>query len=324
MKPVARTAGEDAAPQAGAGSVRVAVVVLNYRTPALVLDCVPTVWNAVDPDRDAVLVVDNASGDGSAEHIREGLAERGLGKVGVVEAEQNRGFAAGNNVGIRAVDARAYLLLNSDTLVRPGAVEALWAALEADPKCGIVAPRLEWPDGEPQISCFRDFSPWSELIAGSATGPVRRLLARWDVPVPVRDGGFAPEWVSFAAVMIRREALESAGLLDEGFFMYFEDADHCRKVRAAGFGVWYEPRARVVHLRGGSSPVKKLTRERKRRPRYFYASRARYFRNAYGGVGLLAANLAWTLGRGIAWLREVFQGRERHTVERELQDIWAG
>jgi GT2 family glycosyltransferase len=304
---------------------RVAAVVLNYRTPDLVVDCVESVLRALDPTRDIALVVDNASGDGSAEKIRRVLVERGwTGRVRLVEAAENAGFAAGNNVGIRAVDAEAYLLLNSDTLVRPGAVETLFAALDADPELGLVSPRLEWPDGTPQVSCFRLHSPWSELIAGSGTGPIRSLLARWDVPLAVRETPFEPEWTSFAAVMLRRETVERVGLLDEGFFMYFEDADYCRRVWRHGLRVRHIPEARVVHLRGGSSPVKALSAARKRRPRYYYASRSRFFRRAYGTAGLLAANLMWTLGRGVAGLRQVLGRKRRHTVERELLDLWRG
>ena len=305
-------------------SVRIAVIVLDYRTPEMVLDCLATVVPEVDPGRDAVIVVENASSGESATKIRAGIAERSWNRVRLVESPQNRGFAAGNNIGIGAVDAQTYLLLNSDTLIVPGTVERLWRTLHSDPGIGIVSPRLEWPDGTPQISCFRFHTPWSELIAGSATGPIRRLLERWDVPIPVGDEPFEPQWTSFAAVLIRRETLDQVGPLDEGFFMYYEDADYCRRARQAGWKVWHEPRAHVVHLRGGTSPVKALTASRKRRPRYYYTARSHYFRKAFGSGGLIAANSAWTMGRAIAWLRESFGQKRPHTVERELFDNWRG
>jgi GT2 family glycosyltransferase len=308
----------------GAEDLRVAAIVLNYRTPALVLDCLETLVPELDPVRDAAVVVDNASGDDSGEVIRRGIAERGWKSVRLIVAERNGGFAAGNNIGIRTVSAGAYLLLNSDTLVRPGAIAHLLGALESDPRIGIVSPRLEWPDETPQISCFRLHTPWSEMIDTAATGPIRCLLSRWDVPIPVADAPFEPEWTSFAAVLIRGAAVERVGPLDEGFFMYYEDVDYCRRVRQAGWRILHEPRARVVHLRGGSSPVKALQAARKRRPRYFYASRSRYFRNAYGPLGLLAANLAWTVGRGIALARELAGQKKPHAVERELLDTWRG
>lgn len=303
---------------------RVAAVILNYRTPKLVVDCLETLQTELDPERDVAVVVDNASGDGSAERIASEVRARGWQPILLVEPGENRGFAAGNNAGIAEVDADAYLLLNSDTLVRAGAVEVLWRALEVDPARGLVSPRLEWPDESPQISCFRLHTPWSELIGGAGSGPVRRLLAWRDVPIPVSEEAFEPEWTSFAAVLIRAQSLRAVGGLDEGFFMYFEDADYCRRLRAGGWAVWHEPAARVVHLRGGSSPVKALSQAKKRRPRYYYASRERYFRNAFGGLGLLAANLMWTAGWVVASAREWLEGRPRHAVERELLDRWRG
>jgi len=308
----------------GARPLRLAAIVLNYRTPALVLDCLASLVPELDPARDAAVVVDNASGDESAEAIRRCAAESSWKTVRVVESPRNGGFAAGNNVGIRSVSAQAYLLLNSDTLVRPGAIARLFETLEADPAVGIVSPRLEWPDETPQVSCFRLHNPTSELIYAAGTGLIRRLLERWDVPLPISDSPFEPAWTSFAAVMIRAAVLDQVGLLDEGFFMYYEDEDYCRRTRRAGWRISHEPRARVVHLRGGTSPVKALSAARKRRPRYYYASRSRCFRKAYGPAGLFAANLFYSVGRAIAWSRELVGDKLPHAAERELLDVWRG
>lgn len=306
------------------GSSRIAAIVLSYRTPDLVAQCLRSVAPELDAERDRVVVVDNDSGDDSARRIRAVIADEGWPHVSLVESGQNGGFAAGNNVGIRSVDAEAYLLLNSDTVVRPGAPRRLYDTLFSAADAGICSPRLEFSDGTPQISCFRHHSPVSELIAGCSTGPVRRVLDGWDVPLEVSDRPSEPDWTSFAAVMIRQAVVATVGLLDEGFFMYYEDADYCRAARRAGFRVVNEPRARVVHARGKSSPVKEQTRLGLRRPRYYYASRNRYFRKAYGPLGPLAANSMWTLGRTIAWLREAVGNKDRHTVERELVDNWVG
>ncbi len=307
---------------------RVSAQILNYRTPELVLDCLDSLVPQVDPRRDAVVVVDNASGDGSVEAIRRGLAERGWSeRVRLIESPVNGGFAAGNNLALRAVDARAYLLLNSDTRVGEGAVERLWRALEAAPRAGLIGPRLEGEDGEVQSSCFRAPSPVSELIDASRTGPLARLLRRWQVAPPPGaspDRSVAgPEWTSFAAVMIRRDVLDQVGLLDEGYFMYYEDVDFCLRARAAGWQIRHEPRARVVHLHSRSSNLGALQRARRRKPPYVYASRARYYRKAYGTGGLLAANVLWTVGRGVAWLREVAGNKPPHTAERQLLDTWS-
>ena len=100
--------------------------------------------------------------------------------------------------------------------------------------------------------------------------------------LPISDQPQGTPWISFACVMVRRQVIDQIGLLDDGYFMYVEDTDYCRRARAAGWEIWYWPASRVVHLRGGSSPVKSLTAKRGRRPRYYYASRSRYLAKFYG------------------------------------------
>jgi N-acetylglucosaminyl-diphospho-decaprenol L-rhamnosyltransferase len=216
------------------------------------------------------------------------------------------------------------VLLNSDTLVRPGAISELLEGASQYPQAGLIAPRLEWSDRTPQISCFRDHGPIAELIHGSQTGPLACLLRVWQVPVAVSDRPMRCDWVSFACVLIRHEVLERVGLLDEGYFMYFEDADYCRRARRAGFEVLYWPQSRVVHLRGGTSPVKRLSRQRRRRPAYYYLSRSRYLAKFYGRPGLWGANLLWLTGRTIALARELLGNKQPHTCDGEERDLWTG
>ncbi len=305
--------------------MRLSVVIVNYRTPALVMDALQSLDGQLEPGVDEALVVDNASGDDSAERIEAAVVERNYSPwARVVRSSTNGGFSAGNNIGIRATDAEYYLLLNSDTIVRPGAVSALLRDAEAHPEAGIIGPRLEWPDATPQISCFRDHSPLSELIAGAETGPITTLLSRFVVALPVTDDPREADWVSFACALIRREVIASVGPLDEGYFMYFEDSDYCRAARVAGFKIRYFPGARVVHLRGGTSDVKAKVAARKRPPRYLYASRTRYLRKGYGTSGLWLANLLWHAGRGISLSREIVGKKQPHTCEKEWLDKWTG
>lgn len=301
---------------------RIGVLVVNYRTADLVLDLLDSLRSELDPARDRVVIVDNASGDGSADRIARAIA--GSPHVQLVASDTNGGFGAGNNLAASQVDAQAYLLLNSDTRVFEGAVERLWETLQSDPTIGLVGPRIEDTEGGAQVSCFRFPTPWSELIAGSATGPITRTLSRWEVPMRAADATCDPDWTSFAAVMIRREAFDAVGGLDEGYFLYFEDVDFCREARANGYRIVHEPRARVMHFESQSTTVFSVDRERKRRPRYYYQSRSRYFRKSYGRRGLLAGNALWTLGRGVAWVREALGNKAPHTVEYELFDRWRG
>jgi N-acetylglucosaminyl-diphospho-decaprenol L-rhamnosyltransferase len=303
------------------------VVVLHYRTPDLLIDCLASLEGelAGQPGWE-VVVVDNASGDGSAQRIERAIAERDWGGFArVIQSPINGGFSAGNNLGMREAPARFHLLLNSDTLVREGTLERLLAAARAHPDAGLLAPRLEWPDGRPQESCFRPATPVSELLRAAATGPLTRLLASFQVALPVPDGPSEPPWASFACILLRHEAREAIGPMDEGFFMYFEDVDYGRRTWKAGFRVRYVPEARVVHLRGGSSSVKAARSAQQRIPAYYYAARNRYFAKYYGGVaGVLVANGAWLVGRGIAALRELVGGKTSRAADREGRDMWRG
>jgi GT2 family glycosyltransferase len=303
--------------------VKLAVVIINFKTPDLVIQCLSSFLNQFDGINGKVAVVDNGSRDGSAAQIRSWLAAHDDAEVvRMVESVSNVGFSGGNNIGIRAINADYYLLLNSDTIVRPGALSILLATAENCSRAGIVSPRLEWPDGTPQESCFRYLSPISELIAAARTGPITAALRNFVVPLPVSDVIIKPEWSSFACALLRNEMIQEIGPMDEGFFLYFEDVDYCRRARKAGWEIVHDPQARVVHLRGGSSPVKRRTLERKRLPAYYFASRSRYFYLAYGRLGLTFANLLWHFGRCVSKCREVVEKRERGTSEREWLDIW--
>lgn len=303
---------------------RILAVVLNYRTPELSVQAAVSAYQDLDPALDHVVIVDNASPDDSVAKIERELFERGFSGIEIICSDSNGGFAAGNNVGIRAREAQAYLLLNSDTIVRSGAMQALFEMLLSDANIGICSPRLEFEDGEPQTSCFRFHSPISEFLKGACTGVFTRLLSQWDVPLGIQERAVDVDWTSFACVLIRREVFSAVGLLDEDFFMYYEDADFCRMTRNAGFRIVHNPAAHVVHLRGKSSPVKEASRLKKRRPRYYYAARNHYFRKAYGPAGAAVANVLWTMGRFVALPREVIGQKSIHTVERELLDNWQG
>jgi GT2 family glycosyltransferase len=316
------TTAETAAETTAETTHDLVVSIINYRTGEMTIRCVAAALDDLDGLDARIVVVDNRSEDGSAEAIERWIAERGDPRVTLVRSPVNTGFSGGHNRGIAEAPARAYLILNSDTLVRPGALRRLLAALDADPGLGVVAPRLTWEDGTPQISCFRFHSPISELIRGAASGPVTRLFKRWEVALSTEPDPDQIDWMSFACVLARREVLREIGGLDEGYFLYFEDADCCLRVRRAGWRVAYLPEARVVHLRGGSGPVKALTAQRKRLPPYWYASRARFFHRAYGWSGLIAANLLWHLGRGIALVRLLTGRGLRNAIEREARDIW--
>jgi GT2 family glycosyltransferase len=308
--------------------LRIAALLINYRTPRLTLNCLDSLSaeRSAGPPLDA-FVVDNASGDGSVEQIAAAIGERGWESwVRVTGLPRNGGFSAGNNAAItaaRAGDYDAYLLINSDTVVRPGALAELSSAF-LRPEIGLAGPGLEWPSGEGQVSCFRNVSPGSEFVTAAKTGPISRRLPGYEIPMPDPMPGSEIEWISFACVLIRRAVVEAIGPMDEGFFMYFEDVDYCRRARAAGWQIAYVPEARVVHLRGDQGPQAFAESERKRRPAFYYRSRARYMARYYGRTGPLRANLLWLAGRGISLVRELAGNKRPHAAACEARDIWKG
>lgn len=303
--------------------MRLCIVIVNYRTPGLVLDALDSLEGQVEAGLDEIVVVDNGSGDDSAERLERAIAARGMLRYcRVIRSPRNCGFAAGNNCAIRAVEANYYLLLNSDTIVRKGAIQSLLSQMQAHPGVGIAGPRLEWPDGTPQVSCFRDHTPISELLAAAKTGTLSHFFHAFELALPVSEETCECDWVSFACALIRREVIEKVGLLDEDYFMFFEDSDYCRAARAAGFRIRYFPSARVVHIRSGTSEVKQKIAKRKRPPRYLYESRTRYFRKGYGIGGLLMANVLWSVGRSISFGRELVGRKAPHTCEMEWFDNW--
>lgn len=302
---------------------RLAVVIINFRTPGMVLDCLATLDGQVDPGRDEVVVVDNESGDDSAAAIRAGIEARGWsGWARVVEAGRNGGFSAGNNVGVRSSDAEFYLLLNSDTLVRPGAIAGLLEAAERLPQAGLIGPRLEYPDGTAQVSAFRVVTPCSQLVTSAHLSFLSRLLRPHLPSIPVSDEPHEAGWVSFACVLVRRAVFERIGPMDEGMFMYFEDIDTACRARDAGFRAWYWPAARVVHLRGGTSSVKRNAAERRPLPGYYYAARARYLHRRFGRVGLILGNLLWEVGFLMNHACRLLTGRRVGLPARGWRDVW--
>jgi N-acetylglucosaminyl-diphospho-decaprenol L-rhamnosyltransferase len=299
------------------------VIIVNFRTPQLVTECLASLLPEITGLDVRVLVVDNRSDDNSPEIIRAWLAAHDAeAKITFIQSNQNAGFAAGNNIGIRACNAQYYLLLNSDTLVRPGAIQTILNTASSFPTAGLVSPRLEWPDGTGQESCFRFPSPISELCDASDTGLIDRLFKKYIVAMPVQTQIAQPEWTSFACVLIKDEVFRQVGLLDEGYFMYSEDIEFCHRARQAGWLITHNPAAHVVHLRGGSSPVKKQTQNKKRVPKYFYESRTRYFYQTYSWLGLTTANLLWLLGRSVSGTRQLLGRADKAVVEGRWLDIW--
>jgi GT2 family glycosyltransferase len=303
--------------------VRVLVSIINFRTGDLTIRCIASVLKDLEGHEGSVTVVDNASGDGSAEAIEAWIgAYRGRVPIQLIRSPDNTGFSGGHNIGMGSRQADFYLVLNSDAEVRTGFFNALLVAADANPEFGFYAPRIEHEDGVMQDSCFRFPTPASEFIRGACSGPVTRALKRYDMPLGPEPAEADIGWASFACILLRDEMVRQVGPMDEGYFLYFEDVDYCLAARRKGWRIRRVPEARVVHFRGGSGPVKALAKQKKRAPAYYYASRSRFFYRAYGWAGLIAANLAWAAGRLVAQFRRLFGLGVSRAAEAEARDIW--
>jgi len=306
-------------------TLRLLVVIINYKTPELVCQALESLSDKINIESDKVVVVDNNSEDNSVNEITNFISLKGWGPwVTVVSSETNGGFSAGNNIGIQSANAKYYLLLNSDAFVLPAAIIKLLDVMESDNKAGIVGPRLEWPDGSQQVSCFKNLTPLNGFLSAVKTGIFTKLFTLFgikEVAISLDKHEIErPEWLSFACVMLRGQMVKEIGLMDEGYFMYREDNDYCRRATEAGWGLVFEPKSKVVHLNKGASNQMGL----KRLPKYYFQSRSRYFIKYYGRLGLFMANLYWSLGRCISLLRELIQRKPKAFHSTMLFDIWVG
>jgi GT2 family glycosyltransferase len=221
----------------------------SWNTADATLRCLDSLAASVTPLE--TILVDNASEDDTV-----GRARASHPDVAVIVHRSNRGYAAACNAGLRAVRGRAILFLNSDTTLAPEAPGRLLAALEAEPGVGVLGPRLRGRDGALQPSVRKDPSPRALLHQHTALRGLRFLRgheARYKMRSFGHDERADVEVVMGSALLARREALEEAGPFDEGYFMYFEEADLCRRVRAAGWRVVFDPSAEVTHLGGESA-----------------------------------------------------------------------
>jgi GT2 family glycosyltransferase len=253
------------------------VVIASWNTAALLEDCLASLFLSPPPDQMEAIVVDNASSDDSAARVR-----RNWPAVRLIQNAQNLGFARANNQGITASRGRYILLLNSDTVAPPGALAGLVDFMDEHPEAGAVGPRLLRPDGRPQPFAFGgDPTPLYLLRRGLNLLLLRRPLHDWNT-----DRTQAVDWVSGACLLLRREALEQSGPLDEAIFMYYEDNDLCLRLRRRGWKVYYHPGVSITHFGGQSLAQNPAARKA------YYASLEYFYRKHYGSVSQLWLRLS--------------------------------
>ena len=306
------------------------VVIVNYRTGKLVIDCLQSLSDEVAAGEDLhVTVVDNASPDGSGEEIARAIVARGWsGWASVRRAPVNGGFAYGNNLALREwLDATAgrpgqlAWLLNPDTVVHPGACVAIRAFFAQHPDAGVIGTAIDDDRGARWPYAFRFPSIWAEIESAIRLGWLSRRLTHRAVLHRMDEQPRRVDWVSGASAIFRREVFDGAGLLDEGYFLYFEETDFFRAVARLGWPCWYVPQARVVHIAGQSTGVTASDAAGRRVPAYWFASRRRYYVKNHGRIFAIVADAIAILGLCQWRLRCAVRGKAHGGAPHFLRDL---
>jgi GT2 family glycosyltransferase len=221
------------------GDPSVAIIIVSHNTRGDLERCLEALHASPPRVSHEIVVVDNASTDGSVDVLRR------WPDVRVIEVGSNAGFARANNLALRATTSANVLLLNSDTIVPAGAIDRLVAELDRDPSVAVVGPRLVDGNGRVELSFGRMIGPLNEIR--------QKRLARSDAVDGLTRQRRYPDWVSGACLLVRRADADAVGGLDERFFMYTEDVDFCAAIRARGRRILFTPDVEVVHLRGRSA-----------------------------------------------------------------------
>ena len=270
------------------GIIDVSIVIVSFNTRDVTRQCLEHVQKHAAGVRQEVFVVDNASTDGSADMVAAEFPGAHL-----IRSDENRGFAGGNNPAMKIARGRYILLLNSDAFLAESALKKTIRYLDDHPNIGVLGCKLTNPDGTMQPSARMLPGPWNKIlhITGlAARFPGSKFFGRvdytwWDHSEPRTVG-----WVVGAYFLIRRETMENIGLLDERYFLYFEEIDYCLTARRAGWEVVFYPHAKIVHI-GGQSTVKvpgKISAKGRQMISIRLTSEFRYYRKMYGWLRLLS------------------------------------
>ena len=232
-------------------NIDVSIIIVNWNTKHLLCNCVSSIYENNDDLKSEIIVVDNASSDGSAEVIRLKFKE-----IKLIANMENRGFAAANNQGIAASKGRYILLLNSDTLIFDDSIRRLIAFADLHREAGVVGCKILNHDKTSQSTCFMFPSIVNMFFSACYLNKLfrknhlfgRERMTWWD-----RDDQRQVDVVSGCFMLVRRQAIEQVGMMDERFFMYAEETDWCYRFKRSGWAVIFTPIGQIIHLGGQST-----------------------------------------------------------------------
>lgn len=291
--------------------MQLSVIIISYNAKAHLKGCLQSLYDHTAVDPFEIIVVDNASTDGSL-----AMLAREFPKVRTIASPDNIGFAGANNLAMREAKSQFFLLLNNDALVTSGAVDTMLRLIQEKPDVGVLGPLLRNEDGSVQVSYGRMISLHAEAIQrvltrGNTRGNplVRRYIANRSKKEAY------PDWVSGACMMLRADVVKLVGFFDDHFFMYSEEVDLCERIRRAGYRVYYTPQAEVVHIGGKSTEAnpEKAAFEYRRSQLYFYSKH-------YGRVRVLLLKAYLLVSIAVRWV--LGNPTQRRLQEMLLQLVW--
>jgi N-acetylglucosaminyl-diphospho-decaprenol L-rhamnosyltransferase len=228
------------------------IVIVNWNTRDYLRDCLKSVYSSEGRFTRETIVVDNCSHDGSAAMVRQEFPY-----VHLIESDINGGYAYANNLGLRHLKARYYLLLNPDTVLPPNALREMLGFMEARPAAGMAGPKLVMADGQLDLACRRSFptpeNSFYKLFGLSRLFPKSKRFGQYNLTYLDPDEMAEVDSVVGAFMIVRGEVIEQIGLLDEEYFMYAEDLDWAFRAKQAGWKVYYCPHVTVLHYKRRSS-----------------------------------------------------------------------
>lgn len=310
---------------------RLLISIVNYNSASLVCELLPGLITQLNRDTDRVVIVDNYSPDNSVQVLQKFINDHSLKDlVSLVASDNNGGFSYGNNVAVKTANNMSdghtpefVLLLNPDTKLKNHAIPNLLSFMQLHPNAGIAGSQLETEHGEPQISAFRFHTLYSEVISSLRLGFITKILSGWDVTsYGAPRHNIQVEWVAGASMLIRYKVIEQIGLMDEKYFLYYEETDFCLQAAKEGWECWYVPESQVIHYVGQSTGIVSGDIKRKRRPKYWFESRQYYFRKNYGLLVNILADLIWGFGFTLWRVRRFIQNKPDKDPQHMLKDFW--
>lgn len=308
--------------------MKLKIVIVNFRTPDLTIQCLESLRDEVAAIGDAkVMVVENGSGDDSLACVSAAIKNNNWGEwIDLIAHPENLGFAGGNNLGVQHGEQADYvLLLNSDTIVDPGCLQHCLDVMDRESDIGILGCRVKSVDGSLQSMARKFPTPLRTIV--SALGLPWRLprLFRW---ADTEDAGWDREttkrdvdWLGGVFMLIRRELLDRTGVLDDDFFFYGEDIEFCHRAKRAGYRRRYDPTVAIMHLGGGSSDPERMPAAK----RTVHQWRARYLvqRKCFGRIAAFAVRMTDLMmcGLRLIWLR--LTGRKNAARYEDARSVWS-